>query len=77
MTSTLDSESIKSSCIKQTIAGIECTYAIACKGNDTNNTNLSCCTQFDPCGNGEKLWKDLMEHGQLTDASGDDKLKGG
>lgn len=73
MTSTLDSESIKSVCIKQTIAGMDCTYAVACQGD---NDNLSCCTQFDPCGNGEKLWKDLAENGKLTEASKDEKLKG-
>lgn len=73
MASTLDSESIKSACIKQTIVGMECTYAIACK-NDSDN--LSYCTQFDPHGNGEKLWKDLAENGKLTSASCDEKLKG-
>lgn len=73
MTSTLDSESIKSVCIKQTIVGMDCTYAIACK---SDNDNSSCCTQFDPHGNGEKLWKDLAENGKLTDASSDEKLKG-
>ena len=52
---------------------MECTYAIACK---SDNDNLSCCTQFDPYGNGEKLWKDLAENGKLTDASTDEKLKG-
>lgn len=73
VTTTFDSESIKSACIKQTIVGMECTYAIACKGN---NDNLSRCTQFDPYGNGEKLWKDLLENGTLTEASADEKLKG-
>lgn len=52
---------------------MECTYAVACKGD---SDNLSCCTQFDPYGNGEKLWKDLLENGQLTEASLDEKLKG-
>lgn len=52
---------------------MECTYAIACK---SDNDNVSCCTQFDPHGNGEKLWKDLAENGKLTDASTDEKLKG-
>lgn len=73
MTTVLDSESIKSVCIKQTIVGIECTYAVACK---SDNDNVSTCTQFDPCGNGEKLWKDLLENGKLTEASVDEKLKG-
>lgn len=71
-TSTLDSESIKSVCIKQTIVGMECTYAVACKGAD----NLSDCTQFDPNGSGDKLWKDLSDNGKLTEASLDEKLKG-
>lgn len=52
---------------------MDCTYAVACKGDADN---LSCCTQFDPHGNGEKLWKDLFDHGMLTEASLDDKLKG-
>ena len=76
MTTTLDSESIKSVCIKQTIVGIECTYAVACKGDNDTNDNVSTCTQFDPYGSGEKLWKDLLENGKLTEASNDDKLKG-
>lgn len=71
-TSTLDSESIKSVCIKQTIVGMECTYAVACKGAD----NLSDCTQFDPNASGDKLWKDLSDNGKLTEASLDEKLKG-
>lgn len=76
MTTTLDSEPIKSVCIKQTIVGMECTYAVACKGDNDTNDNVSTCTQFDPCGNGEKLWKDLHENGKLTEASVDEKLKG-
>lgn len=68
-----DSESIKSVCIKQTIVGMECTYAVACKGD---NDNLSLSTQFDPSGNGEKLWKDLYDNGKLTEATLDEKLKG-
>lgn len=72
-TSTMDGESIKSVCIKQTIVGMECTYAVACKGA---NDSLSYCTQFDPNGNGDKLWKDLSDNGKLTEASLDEKLKG-
>lgn len=52
---------------------MDCTYAVACKGA---NDNLSYCTQFDPNGNGDKLWKDLYDNGKLTDASLDEKLKG-
>lgn len=73
MTSTLNCESIRSVLIKQKIVGMDCTYAVACKGDADN---LSCCTQFDPHGNGEKLWKDLFDHGMLTEASLDEKLKG-
>lgn len=72
-TISFDSESIKSVCIKQTITGIPCTYAVASKGD---NDNVSSCTQFDPHGDGEKLWKDLIENGHLTEASVDEKVKG-
>lgn len=64
---------MKTVCLKQTIAGMNCTYAIACKGDENN---VSCCTQFDPLGDGEKLWKDLSENGKLTDVKADQSLKG-
>lgn len=73
VTSMVSSDSIKSVCIKQTIVGMDCTYAVACKGNDDN---LSYCTQFDPNGNGQKLWNDLASNGKLTESIFDEKLKG-
>lgn len=59
--------------MKQTITGMDCTYAIACKGNENS---LSYCTQFDPCGNGEQLWNDLMKNAKLTEPVADETLKG-
>lgn len=69
----MDSDSIKSICMKQTIVGMNCTYSIACKGD---KNSLSYCTQFDPSGNGEKLWNDLLENGKLTELVADEHLKG-
>lgn len=72
-TSIFDGDSIKSVCIKQTITGMKCTYALACKGEADN---ISTCIKFDPCGNGEKLWNDLKKNGKLTEDSVDENFKG-
>lgn len=59
--------------MKQKIVGMDCTYSIACKGDENS---LSACKQFDPCGNGDKLWSDLMKNGKLTELIADESLKG-
>lgn len=60
--------------IKQTIAGLECTYTVASKSADDVN-EVSCCAKFDPAASGEKLWDDLKENGKLTDKCIDENFK--
>uniref|UniRef100_A0A1B0CJL7 Glycosyl-hydrolase family 116 N-terminal domain-containing protein n=1 Tax=Lutzomyia longipalpis TaxID=7200 RepID=A0A1B0CJL7_LUTLO len=60
--------------IKQKIAGMECTYNLACKVS--GDTTITRCHKFDPNGNGEKLWMDLKETGKLSDKAVDENLKG-
>lgn len=52
---------------------MDCTYSIACKGDETS---LGACKQFDPHGNGDNLWSDLMKNGKLTELIADESLKG-
>lgn len=51
--------------IKQTITGMDCTYSVACKS--VGGISVTRCQQFDPAGNGEKLWNELKENGKLTE----------
>lgn len=52
---------------------MECTYNLACK--NTTDVSVSRCHKFDPCGAGEKIWRDLKEHGQLTELSVEEHLR--
>lgn len=72
-TSPFSEGAAKGASIKQTIAGMECTYSIACRVSP--EINISRSHRFDPCGSGEKLWNDLKEHGQLTEKGIDETLK--
>lgn len=74
VTSTTSTESVKTVCIKQTIAELNCTYALSCKHDD--EATVSCCTQFDPNGNGQNLWTELNKNGKLTELVLDNELKG-
>lgn len=65
--------SAKGVSIKQSIADMQCTYCISCK--TSSEINLTRCKKFDPTGNGEKLWNDLKENGQLTEVSVEENLK--
>lgn len=51
--------------IKQTITGMDCTYNVACKS--VGGISVTRCKQFDPAGNGEKLWNELKQNGKLTE----------
>lgn len=59
--------------IKQTIAGIPCTYNLGC--HVLPEINITRCHKFDPAGSGEKLWNELWDAGKLTDKSIDENLK--
>lgn len=59
--------------IKQTIAGMGCTYCLSSK--QTSEVNITKCSQFDPCGNGEKLWNELKTNGEFTEKVVDNTLK--
>uniref|UniRef100_A0A1L8E229 Non-lysosomal glucosylceramidase n=1 Tax=Nyssomyia neivai TaxID=330878 RepID=A0A1L8E229_9DIPT len=65
--------SAKGVAIKQKIAGMECTYNLACKV--AAGVTITRCHKFDPNGSGEKLWNDLKETGKLSDKSVDENLK--
>lgn len=60
--------------IKQTIAGLDCTYTVASK-SASDVTDVSYCVKFDPAASGEKLWDDLNVNGKLTDKCIDENLK--
>ncbi|KAK7867239.1 hypothetical protein R5R35_000233 [Gryllus longicercus] len=49
--------------IHQFINDVSCTYAIGAKNQ--SNSSVSTMTWFDPCSNGEKIWQDLLEDGEL------------
>lgn len=59
--------------IKQTIAGMECTYCVACRVSP--EINISRSDKFDPSGSGERFWTDLKETGKLTEKGIDATLK--
>lgn len=63
----------KGATIKQTIAGMECTYCVACR--QTGDVQITRLHRFDPAGSGERLWRDLKENGRLTEKSVDETLK--
>lgn len=73
-TELFEEENAKGATIKQTIAGMDCTYNIACKVA-TDENEITCCTKFDPTANGEKIWDDLKENGKLSQKSNDENLK--
>uniref|UniRef100_A0A336LV92 CSON005728 protein n=1 Tax=Culicoides sonorensis TaxID=179676 RepID=A0A336LV92_CULSO len=66
-------ESASGVSIKQTIAGMGCSYCLSCK--KTSDVNITKCNQFDPNGSGEKLWNELKTHGQFTEKVLDSTLK--
>lgn len=73
-TSTLFSEgNAKGVTINQVISEMPCSYNLACRV--LPEINITRCVKFDPCGNGEQLWQQLKEHGQLNDAAADENLK--
>lgn len=59
--------------ISQNIAGMPCTYSLGCKVS--SEINITRCAKFDPSTNGDKLWSDLKENGNLTDKSIDETFK--
>lgn len=63
----------KGAAIKQQIAGMECTYCVACRVSPEIQITRS--HRFDPAGNGERLWTDLKENGKLTERGVDETLK--
>ncbi|XP_030376910.1 non-lysosomal glucosylceramidase isoform X1 [Scaptodrosophila lebanonensis] len=59
--------------IKQKIADMPCTYNLACRV--LPEISITRCPQFDPAGNGEQLWAELKEHGQLSEQPTQETLK--
>lgn len=73
-TETFSDDDVSGVQIKQTIAGLDCTYTVAGK-SASDVTAVSCCAKFDPAASGEKLWEDLKENGKLTDKCIDESFK--
>ncbi|XP_055634667.1 non-lysosomal glucosylceramidase [Toxorhynchites rutilus septentrionalis] len=73
-TASFDHGAAKGVSIKQSIVDMQCTYCISCKSS--SEINLTRCEKFDPTTNGEKLWNDLKENGNLTEKSFDENIKG-
>ncbi|XP_068140847.1 non-lysosomal glucosylceramidase isoform X1 [Drosophila tropicalis] len=59
--------------IRQKIADMPCSYNLACRV--LPDISITRCPQFDPAGNGEALWAQLKEHGQLSDEPTQETLK--
>lgn len=59
--------------IHQKIADMPCTYNLACRVRP--EISITRCSQFDPCGSGEKLWTALHDNGQLHESNADEHLK--
>ncbi|XP_055852929.1 non-lysosomal glucosylceramidase isoform X1 [Episyrphus balteatus] len=59
--------------IKQKLHDMPLTYSLGCR--ILPEVNITRCTQFDPTGNGEKLWMELARTGQLGDKVLDENLK--
>lgn len=74
-TATFEQNDAKGVKIEQLIAGMKCTYCLACKESDDNGVKISSCFKFDPNSSGENLWQDLKEHGKLSEKSIDESLK--
>ncbi|XP_037708746.1 non-lysosomal glucosylceramidase isoform X1 [Drosophila subpulchrella] len=59
--------------IRQKIADMPCSYNLACRV--LPEISITRCPQFDPAGNGEQLWGQLKEHGQLSEQPTSESLK--
>ncbi|KAH8352435.1 hypothetical protein KR084_004138, partial [Drosophila pseudotakahashii] len=59
--------------IRQKIADMPCSYNLACRV--LPEISITRCPQFDPAGNGEQLWAQLKEHGQLSEQPTSETLK--
>ncbi|XP_052852653.1 non-lysosomal glucosylceramidase isoform X1 [Drosophila gunungcola] len=59
--------------IRQKIADMPCSYNLACRV--LPEISITRCPQFDPAGNGEQLWAQLKEHGQLSEQPTAETLK--
>ncbi|XP_032592367.1 non-lysosomal glucosylceramidase isoform X1 [Drosophila grimshawi] len=59
--------------IRQTIGDMPCSYNLACRV--LPEISITRCPQFDPAGNGEQLWMQLKEHGQLSEQPTAESLK--
>lgn len=73
LTSTFLEDCAKGVTIHQKIADMSCSYNLACRIR--SEISISRCPQFDPNGNGEKLWNQLYENGQLQETNADECLK--
>lgn len=59
--------------IRQKINDMSCSYNLACRV--LPEISITRCPQFDPAGNGEQLWQQLKEHGQLNEQPTTETLK--
>lgn len=59
--------------IRQKISEMPCSYNLACRV--LPEISITRCPQFDPAGNGEQLWAQLKEHGQLSEHPTSEALK--
>lgn len=75
-----NNNTVKGVTIKQTIADMQCNYSLGTRqssgtgGAGDGDEKISFC-QFDPCSDGDKLWRDLKTNGSLTEPTKDEHIK--